>query len=134
MSLLIDISINIATISEEKKGIATAFLLLMAFLSVISVIYLISNVKRRSSNAQIKLPVLDVNNIEKEIKMFKPVTPMTIELVDESEEDLMASKFVEKDNEVLFKEAFPYETKSIMKEDFPTGDMPLLEKFQIEDK
>lgn len=134
MSLIVDISINIATISEEKKGIASAFLLLMTFISLMSVVYLYSNIKRRSLNAQIKLPNLDVNNLEKEIKRFEPVSPMTIELVDQREEDFIVSKFTEKENEVLFKKALPYETKSIIKEEFPVGNMPVLENIQIENK
>ena len=134
MSLLVDISLNIATISEEKKGIASAFLLLMTFISLMSVVYLYTNIKRRSLNAQIKLPNLDVNNLEKEIKRFEPVTPMTIELVDQKEEDFIVSKFTEKENEVLFKKALPYETKSIIKEEFPIGNMPVLENIQIENK
>lgn len=134
MSLLVDMSINIATISDEKKGIATAFMLLMGFISIISVVYLFSNIKRRSLNSQIKLPNLDVNNIEKEIKRFEPVTPMTIELVDPKEDDFVVSKFPKKENEILFKKALPYETKSIIKDDFPISNMPILEKLQIEDK
>lgn len=132
MSLIVDISI--ATISEEKKGIASAFLLLVTFISLMSVVYLYTNIKRRSLNAQIKLPNLDANNLEKEIKRFEPVTPMTIELVDQREEDFIVSKFAEKENEVLFKKALPYETKSIMKEEFPAGNMPVLENIQIENK
>lgn len=132
MSLIVDISI--ATISEEKKGIASAFLLLLTFISLMSVVYLYTNIKRRSLNSQIKLPNLDANNLEKEIKRFEPVTPMTIELVDQREEEFIVSKFTEKENEVLFKKALPYETKSIMKEEFPTGNMPVLENIQIENK